>query len=279
MLCKSCPRKFSTPWRLLQHAQSVHSLHIYFEQADLLNPLGILPESTVNGTNEVTFIDKHSSTYLHSTTLSKASIDLHNYSLSVPDQGNHGIFLQETSAADSMAKVDKMQTEQMMGNTTKFTQHISVEPANEVIPSNSEEGLETSMVNHTERESTPSNSDEGRAMDNTVQLQVSGQNGEVDSGSASSPVITSQKTNVINDGVTDISSDGDKCCDNQDCGITLMPGTHEEPKKCCNAVVPKKRKRHMQTKHMSGTGKFFRCFIAPTEHDLTIMSLVIVVLT
>lgn len=40
------------------------------------------------------------------------------------------------------------------------------------------------------------------------------------------------------------------CCDSQECGISLMPITHEEPKKCCCAVVPKWRKRHMETKHM-----------------------------
>lgn len=42
---------------------------------------------------------------------------------------------------------------------------------------------------------------------------------------------------------------GIQCCNNQDCGVTIMPGTHESLKKCCNAVVPKKRKRHMETKH------------------------------
>lgn len=42
------------------------------------------------------------------------------------------------------------------------------------------------------------------------------------------------------------------CCDSQECGISLMPITHEEPKKCCCAVVPKWRKRHMETKHMHG---------------------------
>ena len=39
------------------------------------------------------------------------------------------------------------------------------------------------------------------------------------------------------------------CCDDQDCGINVMPGTHESLKRCCSAVVPKKRKRHMEIKH------------------------------
>lgn len=39
------------------------------------------------------------------------------------------------------------------------------------------------------------------------------------------------------------------CCDSQKCGVTVIPGTHEGLKKCCNAVVPKKRKRHFETKH------------------------------
>ncbi|XP_074645333.1 uncharacterized protein LOC141901773 [Tubulanus polymorphus] len=40
------------------------------------------------------------------------------------------------------------------------------------------------------------------------------------------------------------------CCDNQNCCITLIPGTHEKMKKCCSAIVPKKRKQHMESKHM-----------------------------
>lgn len=39
------------------------------------------------------------------------------------------------------------------------------------------------------------------------------------------------------------------CCDSQKCGVTVIPGSHEGLKKCCNAVVPKKRKRHFETKH------------------------------
>ncbi|XP_061163133.1 uncharacterized protein LOC133172291 [Saccostrea echinata] len=42
----------------------------------------------------------------------------------------------------------------------------------------------------------------------------------------------------------------DACCSSQKCGVTVIPGTHESLKKCCYAVAPKKRKRHMETKHM-----------------------------
>lgn len=41
------------------------------------------------------------------------------------------------------------------------------------------------------------------------------------------------------------------CCDRHDCGSTIIPGSHESLQKCCISVVPKKRKRHMVTKHMS----------------------------
>jgi hypothetical protein len=43
----------------------------------------------------------------------------------------------------------------------------------------------------------------------------------------------------------------DACCSSQKCGVTVIPGTHESLQKCCYAVAPKKRKRHMETKHMS----------------------------
>ncbi len=44
--------------------------------------------------------------------------------------------------------------------------------------------------------------------------------------------------------------DSAECCGSQDCGVTVVPRTHESTKKCCSAVVPKKRKRHMEIKHM-----------------------------
>lgn len=42
----------------------------------------------------------------------------------------------------------------------------------------------------------------------------------------------------------------EECCNDQGCGVTVIPGSHEHLKECCNAVVPKKRKRHMEQKHM-----------------------------
>ncbi|XP_060080294.1 uncharacterized protein LOC132559692 [Ylistrum balloti] len=45
-------------------------------------------------------------------------------------------------------------------------------------------------------------------------------------------------------------SDEDSC-GRQYCGVTVIPGTHENTRKCCSSVIPKKRKRHIETKHMS----------------------------
>lgn len=42
----------------------------------------------------------------------------------------------------------------------------------------------------------------------------------------------------------------DACCSSQECGVEVIPGTHESLQKCCYAVAPKKRKRHMETKHV-----------------------------
>lgn len=41
-----------------------------------------------------------------------------------------------------------------------------------------------------------------------------------------------------------------ECCDEQGCGVTVIPGSHEDLQECCSAVLPKKRKRHMELKHM-----------------------------
>ncbi|KAK3594359.1 hypothetical protein CHS0354_031739 [Potamilus streckersoni] len=70
------------------------------------------------------------------------------------------------------------------------------------------------------------------------------------------------------------------CCNNQTCGVTVIPGTHECLKKCCSAVVPKKRKCHFETKHMCfSSHKFSRrrsvCegepFKTPSEDDSNIV--------
>lgn len=45
-------------------------------------------------------------------------------------------------------------------------------------------------------------------------------------------------------------SRGGTCCRRQGCGVTVIPGTHENTRKCCSSVLPKKRKRHIETKHM-----------------------------
>lgn len=47
-----------------------------------------------------------------------------------------------------------------------------------------------------------------------------------------------------------VPSSAASCCSDQGCGVTVIPGSHEHLKKCCNAVVPKKRKRHIEQKHM-----------------------------
>ncbi|KAH3824489.1 uncharacterized protein LOC127882076 [Dreissena polymorpha] len=53
------------------------------------------------------------------------------------------------------------------------------------------------------------------------------------------------------DKLDDPELDSDQtCCNDQGCGVTVIPGSHEHLQKCCNAVVPKKRKRHMELKHM-----------------------------
>ena len=58
--------------------------------------------------------------------------------------------------------------------------------------------------------------------------------------------IVEHRNNSGDGGETDM----DECCDDQGCGVTVIPGSHQHLQKCCNAVVPKKRKRHIELKHM-----------------------------
>ena len=57
------------------------------------------------------------------------------------------------------------------------------------------------------------------------------------------------KGNYI-EGVEEETPPATECCDSQGCGVTVIPGSHENLQECCNAVLPKKRKRHMEQKHM-----------------------------
>ena len=56
-----------------------------------------------------------------------------------------------------------------------------------------------------------------------------------------------------------VRNSADSCCNDQGCGVTIIPVSHEDLQKCCNAVVPKKRKRHIEQKHMPfawGTSRY-----------------------
>ena len=75
----------------------------------------------------------------------------------------------------------------------------------------------------------------------TLASTTDGNNG----ASSSTSAVSEPDTDMLMD-----DSNEDECCSTQGCGVTVIPGSHESLKECCNAVVPKKRKRHMEQKHM-----------------------------
>jgi len=62
------------------------------------------------------------------------------------------------------------------------------------------------------------------------------------------PTITEEASQ---DSEANMLVDGEEaeCCTSKDCGVTVIPGTHEDMQKCCAEVLPKKRKQHM-VKHI-----------------------------
>ena len=154
LLCKSCPEKFSTPWKLLKHAQNEHSLDIYMETDKHMNTL-----------------EEVSNNAIHSN--SQDITEQYEKSFSQSLAGENLII--EESITESIPAVE---SEVLVGESDEFSEKIA-------------------------------------------------------------------------------ASCG---CNDQSCGITVMPGTHAELEKCCSAVVPKKRKRHIATKHLSNMGESMRYF-------------------
>ncbi|XP_053400928.1 transcription factor Sp1-like [Mercenaria mercenaria] len=72
------------------------------------------------------------------------------------------------------------------------------------------------------------------------------------SASNSLPQHTNKKDNTPDNcmGSIEVENSSPECCNSQGCGVTVIPGSHENLQECCNAVLPKKRKRHMEQKHM-----------------------------
>lgn len=159
----------------------------------------------------------------------------HSPGISVPQNDNLGLdnqmLTQETSAVlvSSTAGVPSSSASKLTQQATKSTEILT---CTNIIES-------TQQVTSVDSKSVDSTC---RTAEITVkQLQ----------SSASVSLPTDGDNNQGNDGTgVELDSQGPECCNQQGCGVTVIPGSHEDLQECCNAVLPKKRKRHMELKHM-----------------------------
>ena len=184
-VCKSCPQKFITPWRLLKHAQSDHAIQIYLENAQ--------------------------------SEFHELSISDSGWQKDDSDESNKQE--EKTSEANNqyVIEIKNENKEQNKGNSPD---------------EDSGDDLYIADINIL-------NNKDNKEDDQQEESQKGEEEGEEEE----------------EHGKDDEDDEEDVCCTNQDCGVTVMPGTHENLKKCCSSIIPKKRKRHMEIKHMMAKGK------------------------
>ena len=232
LLCQACHQKFNTPWSLLKHAQNVHFLQIYLEQNYGIQSLQVLDDPAIKppslGMNAISLTQTHICGNLSTT----EDIDSTDKIQSGPEP--------------TLKDASKPASAELASSEPTLSELVSSEPAS-VKPDSSQ------------MDATTSNSTESEVDDNEVNVkQVPLKTATVDMAGKTRRKTSESATQTL----TKVSSSSDtenkeggsfnedqKCCDDQDCGITVMPGTHESLKKCCSAVLPKKRKRHMEIKH------------------------------
>ena len=264
LACQSCPDRFRTAWNLLFHAQKVHSLKIYRNYEEIVKeklkssvsareigtmteiefdsiededdelPLQLNEEGLPNKTNRGVGTNVHNDSW---NTLNEIEQDCHG---NLPNDGTDV----------HTCEKDNVDPEQILSpEDTPPKQDMKTIPnENQMVLSPTDTELEADSPNQSQET-------EVSEVSNLPVLPVEIEVGTETEKSLNKGDSGTQSPRKAKESSEHQADDDNHCCNNQDCGVTLMPGTHESLKKCCSAVVPKKRKRHMEIKHMGHGGK------------------------
>lgn len=236
LLCSACSKGFMTAVGLLKHAKISHNLQLFLESGPYSN--GILASSKRNESLDVN---------------NETPVNLVTRPSAVPqdDVERDGKKAQENPSLSGLVSTSDI-SEYCLSGLCSGADNPTVSKVT-VSPNTSPKDSPSLTRNTPKQFST----------ENLTSVQISPVQSDACSGTVVRNPDTTYPGNTgdnspeealgeSREDVTEEAVEGeDACCSSQKCGVTVIPGTHESLKKCCYAVAPKKRKRHMETKHMS----------------------------
>lgn len=242
LVCQSCPLVFGTAWSLLRHAQKVHALKIYLEKSsEELVKAQASQKAQIDESQVIAACLKDFRTTEQGHEEFDGPKDLENATQEW-HKGNSKNSGRESGTSEAFLLADSAYASSEMVEPPHSARDIQkAGRCNEVLSDNVLEGSRRSMEQKEDN-------------DLNIHLEI-----------------------VDND--DDNDSDAMRCAKlESSCALTdrKVPAVPPQRvadatfKKCCSSVVPKKRKRHIETKHMmvgigSGSSKSRRRLMSPVE--------------
>ncbi|XP_062621489.1 uncharacterized protein LOC134283062 [Saccostrea cucullata] len=235
LLCSTCSKGFMTAVGLLKHAKISHNLQLFLENGVYKN--GIL-SSQSRDDNVLDFNDDvpvNLVTRSSEASLDRIEINSVEGKPLLPSQGDTQE-ISECCLTGLCTTIDNPPGINLSPNSSQNeSQTLTRENSAQLSFENSPPGV---MVNPVQFSSNSYSNTDTRNPESSY------------SESCSDSLVEEAGSEGRENMSEEVEQRDDACCSSQKCGVTVIPGTHESLKKCCYAVAPKKRKRHMETKHM-----------------------------
>lgn len=241
LLCSACSKGFMTAVGLLKHAKVSHNLQLFLENGPYRN--GVLASKTQ--TNELPINVNND---IPVNLITRFNVGLSDNETTRGFQESPSLTeLEGTEEASAfrlsgLCSTGSASTIPRISISPTSTQTESHELQKENVPTfSTENNNQGAMVNTSSYNSSAYGGPAIRNTDSTFP-ESTGDSGAVEEGN--------NRCERQEDIAEEALEGEDACCSSQECGVEVIPGTHESLQKCCYAVAPKKRKRHMETKHV-----------------------------
>ena len=254
----SCPQEFMTAVGLLKHAQFTHNLKLFLEngpyQQGLQQPVDLIGQPNSDNTNSVYGPAEPPSFQPINAYIPLSLPPVEPVQISLPPSEERDALdmtIHSTQIGSSVDNSGAYSTNSEMAAVAQFENQLAMQ--REAI--NVEDRMQTvgneilgQEENQMETFESPHKEEQLRKSDDENVSLISASNGPNQSAENVPPRTENNGAESQDAPVT--AGEEDECCTSQKCGVDVIPRTHENLKKCCYAVAPKKRKRHMEIKHV-----------------------------
>lgn len=241
LLCSACSKGFMTAVGLLKHAKVSHNLQLFLENGPYRN--GVFASHTqtkelpINENNDIPV-----------NLITRFNVGLSDNGTTRGFQESPSLTLLEGTEEASACRLSGLcstvsaSTIPRISISPTSSQTESHELQKENVPKfSTENNIQGAMANPSSYNSSAYGGTAIRNPDSTFP-ESTGDSGAMEEGD--------NRCERQEDMAEEALEGEDACCSSQECGVEVIPGTHESLQKCCYAVAPKKRKRHMETKHV-----------------------------